>query len=104
MSKKLILCDCLGTQQIDAERISEATGVACSGIHNHLCGRQSELAAKALSDGDAMIACGQEGPRFEELAAELAAETPSFVDLRDHSPIAGAFERIETGPMLWKIR
>ena len=85
MTKKLILCDCLGSQSVDGEGIEHATGLACSKVHTALCLDQIESAAKAISDGGAIIACQQERQRFEALADEIGTEIPGFVDLRDRA-------------------
>ena len=85
MTKKLILCDCLGSQKIDADALSKATGLSCSKVHTALCLDQIDSAAKAISNGGAILACQQERQRFEELAADLEAEVPGFVDLRDRA-------------------
>lgn len=85
MAKQLILCDCSGSQSLDAEALSNATGIACSRVHSGLCTHQIELAATAIQSGDAIIACQQERQRFEDLAADLAVPIPGFVDLRDRA-------------------
>lgn len=85
MPKHLIICDCLGTQSIDADGLSNATGLTCSRLHTALCTTQIDLAAKAIASGDAIIACQQERARFEELAHDLDVDTPGFVDLRDRA-------------------
>ena len=85
MTKKLILCDCLSSQSIDAKAISDACGMTCSKVHTSLCMDEIELAAKALAEGDAIIACQQERQTFEELAEELDVPPPGFVDLRDRA-------------------
>ncbi len=85
MSKTLLVCDCLGSQAVDAKKLAEATGLACSGCHSSLCTTQIEIAAKAIEAGDVMIACAQEARRFSELAEELEAAQPQFVDIRDRA-------------------
>ena len=85
MAKKLILCDCLGSQTVDAAAISEVSGMTCSRVYTSLCEGQIDLAAKEISGGDVIIACQQERQRFEELAEELEVDTPAFVDLRDRA-------------------
>ncbi|MEP5728492.1 MAG: 4Fe-4S binding protein [Sulfitobacter sp.] len=85
MTKKLILCDCLGSQAIDAEALSNASGLACSRVYRALCTDQLDQAAKELSENDAIIACQQERQCFEELAIEIDAPSPGFVDLRDRA-------------------
>ncbi|MEM9785679.1 MAG: 4Fe-4S binding protein [Pseudomonadota bacterium] len=83
--KQLILCDCLGTQTIDADAVETATGLTCSRVHTALCTREIDKAADLMAQGNVMIACQQERQRFEELAVEIQADTPAFVDLRDRA-------------------
>ncbi len=85
MAKKIILCDCLGSQAVDADAISEGAGLACSKLYTSLCDDQIDLAAKEIAQGDVIIACQQERQRFEEIAEELNADMPGFVDLRDRA-------------------
>ena len=85
MTKKLVLCDCLGSQSVDVAAISEASGMACSKLYTNLCESQVDLAAKEITQGDVIIACQQERQRFEELAEELDVDVPAFVDLRDRA-------------------
>ncbi|NCO15951.1 MAG: (4Fe-4S)-binding protein, partial [Alphaproteobacteria bacterium] len=85
MAKHLILCDCSGSQKIDADRIGQATGLRCSRVHSALCTSQIAAAGKAILAGDAVIACAQEATRFAELAEDLGAGLPLFVDLRDRA-------------------
>ncbi|WP_439155936.1 4Fe-4S binding protein [Yoonia sp.] len=88
-TKQLIICDCLGSQAIDAAAIENATGLTCSKLHSALCTQQSENAAQAMGRGNVMIACQQEQARFTEIAAEIGAELPVFVDLRDRAGWSG---------------
>ena len=85
MTKTIILCDCLGSQTLDVDGISKASGLPCSRIHSALCTDQIENAAQAIAGGDVIIACQQERARFEALADELEVETPAFVDIRDRA-------------------
>jgi ferredoxin len=85
MTKKLILCDCLGSQSINAETIAEASGLVCSKIYSSLCMDQVNDAAKEMTSGDVIIACQQERATFEALAEEIEAEIGGFVDLRDRA-------------------
>ncbi|MCP5086995.1 MAG: (4Fe-4S)-binding protein, partial [Rhodobacteraceae bacterium] len=98
MSKQLILCDCLGTQTIDRNLISDTCGVECSQVHSNLCGKESAAAAAAITTGEAVIACIQEHALFEELAEDLGVAAPQFVDIRDR---AGWSENSsDTGPKM----
>ncbi|SFQ99952.1 4Fe-4S binding protein [Poseidonocella sedimentorum] len=85
MPKRLILCNCLDSQAIDAAALETATSLPCSKVYRHLCGAQTDVAAEAIEAGDAIICCGQEQARFEELAEEIGAEAPEFLDLRDRA-------------------
>ncbi len=85
LARTLILCDCLGSQAVDRDAIGANADLVCSRIHNALCTTQIEDAAKAIADGDAIVACQQERPRFEELAEEIGAPVPGFVDIRDRA-------------------
>ena len=85
MTKTLLLCDCLGSQAIDAEAIASGCELRCSKVHTSLCMDQRELAAKEITQGNVIIACQQERQGFEELAEELGADLPGFVDLRDRA-------------------
>lgn len=85
MQKSLILCDCMGSQTLDPEAISEAAGARCSKVHTALCTRQLNLAAELLQGENVVIACQQEQIVFTELAEELGVDAPGFVDLRDRA-------------------
>ncbi|MFK7938652.1 MAG: 4Fe-4S binding protein [Roseovarius sp.] len=85
MTKKLILCDCLGSQSLDADTISKASGLACSKVYSSLCMDQINAAAQEIASGEAIIACQQERATFEALAEEIEAEVAGFVDLRDRA-------------------
>ncbi|PWR04384.1 (4Fe-4S)-binding protein [Meridianimarinicoccus roseus] len=85
MTKRLVLCSCEGSQTIAADTVAAASGMRCSRVHSALCTTELSVAADVITAGDAIIACGQERARFEDLAAELGAEVPGFVDLRDRA-------------------
>lgn len=85
MSKHLILCNCLGSQRLDPEALSQATGMRCSRVHQSLCTAEIGKAAEAIAAGDAVIACAQESARFAELADEIGAEAPICLDIRDRA-------------------
>lgn len=85
MPKTLILCDCLGTQSLDPETISQATGLECSKVHTGLCVHDTGPLATAIATGEAVIACAQETALFDELAEDLDVGPPDTVDLRDRA-------------------
>ena len=85
MASKLVLCDCEGSQRLRPDRLAAATGSEFSPVHTALCTEQAKIAAKAIEEGGCRICCGQEMRFFEELAEELGAEIPGFLDLRDRA-------------------
>ncbi len=85
MPAKLLLCSCAGTQTPDPQAIAAATGLTCSRLHSGLCGREADLAVKALAGGEVIVACGQEAAFFEALAEEAGAPPPLTVDVRDRA-------------------
>jgi len=98
MPKQLILCNCQRSQSVDADKIGEATGLTCSRVHSDLCTHELPAAAAAIEAGDAVIACQQERARFEELAEELGAPEPAFVDIRDRA--GWSDEGAQAGPKM----
>lgn len=84
MTDKLLVCDCLGSQQIDRDLLG-ATGLEVSKVHTALCTRQLDAAQAALEGGPCMIACQQERATFEALAGDLGVDVPAFVDIRDRA-------------------
>ncbi len=85
MGTRLLLCDCLGSQTVDATAIGGVASLDPSKVYTNLCGTQTEAAAKAIEAGDVMIACAQESAFFEMLAEELGVDAPGFVDIRDRA-------------------
>ena len=83
MAKTLITCDCLGSQTIDAEALSKATGHAVAPPCSALCTTQIARAATAMTGPDAadtIICCTQEARTFEALAEE-GTVSPRDLDL-----------------------
>jgi len=85
MAKRLILCNCSETQDVDATALEEATGLSCSQVHSSLCTSQIDLATQEIATGDAIICCQQERRVFEEIVSETGSETPGFTDIRDRA-------------------
>ncbi len=119
MTKRLILCDCLGTQEIDSKAIEAATGLKCSRIFHALCGQDMASAEREIAKGDAIIACRQEQALFADIAAEIASEAADanpadddefqalrLVDLRDRAGWSAegsdrlSGKRLATGPKM----
>ncbi|KAA8613231.1 4Fe-4S binding protein [Salipiger aestuarii] len=88
MAKTLITCDCLGSQSIDAEALSQATGLNVAPPCSALCTTQSDRAARALTSdvaSDTILCCTQEARRFETMAEDLEVAPPALLDLRDRA-------------------
>jgi ferredoxin len=82
---KILLCDCLKSQSINAEQIESATGIPCSKVHSELCRSEAAITEEAIRDGNVMIACSQERHFFEEIAGDLETDDPGTVDIRDRA-------------------
>ncbi|MDU8912435.1 4Fe-4S binding protein [Aestuariicoccus sp. MJ-SS9] len=85
MAKTVMVCDCLGSQTVDAEAIGAGSGQQVSRVYRALCQQDAEAAAKAIAAGDVIVACQQESAFFEMLAEELGVDAPGFVDIRDRA-------------------
>ncbi|MBY6116467.1 4Fe-4S binding protein [Mameliella alba] len=85
MVKSLITCDCLDTQQIDSQALSDTTGLEVLPPCSALCTRQIDRAAAALERGDTIFCCSQESRVFEALAEEMGLPAPPVLDLRDRA-------------------
>jgi len=85
MSARFLLCSCEDTQDIDPAAVEAATGLRCGKLHSALCGAEGEIAAKAMVDGETIIACGQERAFFDALADDLQTPPPLCIDIRDRA-------------------
>jgi len=82
---RLLLCDCLKSQSIDAETIEKFTGLPCSKVHTALCRTDAVHLADALETGSVIVACAQEEDTFAELAEDLGKTAPLCIDIRDRA-------------------
>lgn len=85
MTKRLITCDCMGSQSIDAGALAQATGLVVSPPCTALCTTQIDQATAALTQGDVVFCCTQEARRFEALAEDLNLDPAPTLDLRDRA-------------------
>ncbi|MGD9293890.1 MAG: 4Fe-4S binding protein, partial [Roseobacter sp.] len=86
MTKKLIVCDCLGSQSVNPAKLSQWAGVDCSSVLTDACGTQIDQTARVLKESeDVIVACRQQARLFTELAEEIGAAVPAFVDIRDRA-------------------
>ncbi|AUH65629.1 4Fe-4S binding protein [Paracoccus zhejiangensis] len=82
---RILVCDCLHSQNLDPERLQAALGQPVSRPYTELCLRQGDAAATAMAEGDVLIACGQEARRFAAIAEGLGVAPPLCVDIRDRA-------------------
>mgnify|MGYP000153282304 CR=1 FL=1 len=54
MTRTLLLCDCAGSQMVDAARIGSACGLNCSRVHTALCTQELAVAETAIAEGEVM--------------------------------------------------
>lgn len=86
--RKLMLCTCERTMNVDGEKLAKALGAdGPVTVHDHLCRSQIERFAEALKSGEPLlVACTQEAPLFRELTEEAGAEAfPRFVNIRERA-------------------
>lgn len=84
--KRLLLCNCGKTMEVDGKAIGAALGRDAIPIHTQLCRGGVEAYQSALADDDIVVACTQEAPLFRELAQE--ADTPpalTFTNIRERA-------------------
>jgi len=89
MAGHLVLCSCAGSQTLDADGLSTATGRTCSRVHDALCLAAPDVVARAFADVDTIMACGQEAEALTALAQEVGAPVPRFTDIRDRAGWGG---------------
>ena len=84
-NRRIMICDCEGTNPIDPARISKALGRDVDGSSTLLCRRQINKFETALSgETGLLIGCTQEAPLFLEVAEDAEVETDiRFVNIRE---------------------
>lgn len=85
MTRIILLCDCAGSQPVNADRIGAALGRPVSRVHHALCLDEIAQAQAAIGSGEVLIACGQEAARFAALAEQLGQTAPPCADIRDRA-------------------
>ncbi len=88
-SRRLLVCNCQRTMEIDGRRLADALGLpAPLVVHSELCRSQIAAFEEALaSGGTVQVACTQEAPLFREVAAEKSAGEGSlkFTNIRERA-------------------
>ena len=85
-SHTLFICSCERTMPLDAAAIGRGCKGAAIESANHLCRAEIErFSIAAAKGGDITVACTQEAPVFNEVAAESGGNASlSFVNIREH--------------------
>lgn len=79
---KLFVCSCEKTMTLDVSELGTAYGDVSG--HHHLCRSEMSVVEAAFATGTPVcIACTQERPLFEEVAAEAEHGAVSFVNIRE---------------------
>jgi len=85
--RKVLVCNCGGSMDIDAKRLAKACGAAdgCE-VATELCRSQIERFEAALQDSAGapmIVACTQESATFEQLAEDAGGAIPDFINIRE---------------------
>ena len=85
--RKLFVCNCEKTMEIDAKALSKALGSDDIHVHSHLCRTELANFADAAKAGEPMlVCCTQEAPLFREIAEEAgSAGIASFTNIRERA-------------------
>ena len=79
---RLFVCSCEKTMSFDPAKLGAAYGEVSS--HHQLCRTEIGAVETALAtESPVCIACTQERPLFEEIAAEAGHQAVSFVNIRE---------------------
>ena len=86
-SRRLLVCNCQKTMDIDGKRLGEALGLGeALLVHTELCRGQIGAYQEALKTGEALhVACTQEAPLFREVAAEKGEADLVFTNIRERA-------------------
>ncbi len=83
--RRLLLCSCDKTMQVDAKAIAGSLGCPADATANTLCRQDLGRFEEALAGGEPLlVACTQEAPLFEELAEEADADV-LFANIRERA-------------------
>lgn len=83
--RRLMLCSCEKTMQVDAKAIAGALGCPADAAATTLCRQDLGRFEEALAAGEPLlVACTQEAPLFEELAEEAGGDV-IFSNIRERA-------------------
>ncbi len=85
--RRLLVCNCEKTVDLDGAGLSEALGLTDAlNVNTQLCRRQLDnFRAAAQTGAPVMVACTQEAPLFSEVADEMGSADVSFVNIREQA-------------------
>jgi len=86
-SRRLLVCDCEKTMEIEGGTLSDALGLSTSlNVNTQLCRRQIDNYRAAVQSGEPVtVACTQEAPVFSEVAEDMGGADVSFVNIREQA-------------------
>jgi ferredoxin len=80
---RVLICSCEKSMSLDPQAIGRACAAHVTHA-NQLCGAELDHVKAALAGGERItITCTQEAPLFREVAEELQASEPTFVNIRE---------------------
>jgi ferredoxin len=85
--RRLLVCNCEKTMDLDGAGLSEALGLTDPlNVNTQLCRRQLDnFRAAAQTGAPVMVACTQEAPLFSEVAEEMDAPEPAYINIREQA-------------------
>ena len=85
--RRLLVCTCDKTMEVDGAGLSQALGLSHPlSAHTQLCRTQLDKFRAAAQTGEpVMVACTQEAPLFSEVAEEIGAPGPAYVNIREQA-------------------
>jgi len=103
---RVLVCNCEQTMALDGRKLSDALGLAAPlPVNTQLCRRQLDnFRAAAQSREQVLVACTQEAQLFSEVAGEIGAPKPAYVNIREQAgwseAAASAQPKVEVLPKM----
>ena len=82
--RNILICSCEGTIPLDGKMVRRVCHDSVVVEGRQFCRAELERFRKAAAGGEPIsVACTQEAPLFSEIAGEIGAEAPTFVNIRE---------------------
>src|SRR4051812_38716381 len=82
--RTVLVCSCGDTMSLDTARLAAGCRDAALETGRQFCRTETDRVRKAIrSGGEVTIACTQEIPLFQDIAAEEKGNDPVFVNIRE---------------------